>query len=408
MGKRRPRQRRQVSTSERRPTNVLSVADPAFAAFFAPFGPGSGPKGVSVDDYCALGLSALYRAVSLISGTLASLPLRSLREGDDGMPQRVGSIFDNPDGDEGQTPYEWRETLFVHRLLHGNAFGLKVFNDGGSLVRLPLVHPASVAVEAPTPEDHREGKLPVGGKWFRLTLADGKAVRYDSRDIWHVPGVSLDGVQGLSIIDIARMSLGTSISGDKAAANLFDKGALISGLVTPEDDLEEGDVQRIRQELDRTTGGYENAGKLAIVNRRLKLQPWAMSAADAQFLQSRQFQIEEIARWTGVPPHLLMQTEKQTSWGTGVEEQNRALGRTVLNPYAVGFEQRASRLLQRPRWVEFDFAGLERPSPDKEIELLIAQVSAGLLTINEARAIRNMPPLPAQQKEGVKDEEPAN
>jgi HK97 family phage portal protein len=121
-----------------------------------------------------------------------------------------------------------------------------------------------------------------------------------------------------------------------------------------------------------------------------------MTAADAQFLQSRQFSIEEIARWTGVPPHLLMQTDKQTSWGTGVDEQNRGLAKFVLGHWAQRFEQRASRLLARPRWCEFEFAGLERPNFATEIDLLIKQVAAGILTVDEAREIRNLPPLPKQ------------
>jgi HK97 family phage portal protein len=119
-----------------------------------------------------------------------------------------------------------------------------------------------------------------------------------------------------------------------------------------------------------------------------------MSSVDAQFLESRQFSIEEISRWFGVPPHMLMQTDKQTSWGTGVEEQHRALGRTVLSPWAQRFEQRCSRLLPQPRFVEFDFAGLERPSPKDEIELLMKQTGGKpILTVNEARAIRNLPPV---------------
>jgi HK97 family phage portal protein len=124
-----------------------------------------------------------------------------------------------------------------------------------------------------------------------------------------------------------------------------------------------------------------------------------MTNSDAQFLQSRQFQIEEISRWTGVPPHLLMQTDKQTSWGTGVDEQNRAMGRTVLAPWASRLEQRASRLLAKPRWVEFDFSGLERPSPKDEVALIISEIGAGLLTVDEGRALRNRPPLP--QTEGL-------
>jgi HK97 family phage portal protein len=174
---------------------------------------------------------------------------------------------------------------------------------------------------------------------------------------------------------------------------MFGNGALISGLVSTEEDVDEDEAKDIKKGLDRKVGGWENAGEVAFVNRKLRFTPWTMSAQDAQFLQSRQFQIEEIARWTGVPPHLLMQTEKQTSWGTGVAEQNRGLGRFTLLGWTMRFEQRLSRLLARPRFAEFDFAGLERPTPEDEIKLLIEQVKAGLLTVNEARKIRNLPPI---------------
>ncbi|WP_433368387.1 phage portal protein [Actinoplanes sp. CA-142083] len=378
---------------KREPKALVSISDPAAAGYFIPGGLVDF-AGVAVGERSALGLSAFYRAGSLISGTLASLPLRSLREDADGTPQKVASIFDDPDGPDGQTVFEWLETLFLHLFVHGRSYAIKVRTQAGALVRLPLVHPLCVVPEEPTLDDYRTGNLPLGGKWFNLTLDNGDLVRWDANDIWEIPGQTTDGFSCFSLVNLARNSLGTAIAGDRAAAVMFGQGALISGLVTPEDDLEPDEVKKLRRELDTSVSGYENAGKLAIVNRRLNFTPWTMTAVDAQFLQSRQFQIEEISRWTGVPPHLLMQTEKQTSWGTGVEEQNRALGRTVLNPYGTRFEQRASRLLARPRWVEFDFAGLERPSPDREIELLIAQVDAKILTVNEARAIRNLPPLP--------------
>ena len=371
----------------------MSISDPAVAAYFTPGGLVN-LAGVTVGETSALGLSGFYRALSLISGTLASLPFRSYT-GDDKDRKIVPSVFDNPDGDEGQTPYEWKESAFLHLLLHGNAFALKLRTEAGSLARLPLVHPLSVCIEDPTAEEYRSGKLPVGRKWFKVTLNDGTQPRLDANDIWHVPGLSVDGIRGVSLLTYARLSLGTAIAGDRAAARLFGQGALISGMVTPtDDDLETDDVKEIRRTLDNSVQGHENAGKIAILSRKLNFTPWTMTAADAQFLQSRQFSIEEIARWTGVPPHLLMQTEKQTSWGTGVDEQNRGLSKFVLGHWAQRFEQRASRLLARPRWCEFDFAGLERPNFATEIDLLIKQVQAGLLTVNEARAIRNLPPLP--------------
>jgi HK97 family phage portal protein len=327
----------------------------------------------------------------------------------------VPSIFDDPDGPDQQTVYEWKESVFLHLLLHGRAGALKVRNEAGGLVRLPLVHPLAFQVVQPTVDEFQSGKLPAGGVWFEVSLNDGERVRLDADDFWYVPGPSLGYQVGISLLAYARQSLGTAIAGDKAAAKTFSSGALISGLATPSDegfDLTE-DIPQIRQELNRSVLGHENAGTIALVNRRLQFTPWTMTAQQAQFLESRQFQIEEISRWTGVPPHLLMQTDKQTSWGTGVDEQNRGLSKFVLGHWAQRFEQRASRLLARPRWCEFDFAGLERPNFAVEIDLLIKQVAAGILTLNEAREIRNLPPLPdsppdveKSDDEGAGDEPP--
>ena len=368
----------------------LSIGDPAIAGYFQIGNPNY--SGATVGEGSAVALSAVYRAISLIAGTLASLPLRSLRDTGDGMRQRVTSILDNPGGPDGATGYEWKETVLWHLLLHGDAFLFHAFNGAGGLAALLPVHPLAVSVSWPTPDETR---LPVGGKWFDVTYADGTRQRLDAEGMTQIPGPSIDGLRGLSPIAVARNSLGTAIAADRAAARMFNSGATISGLCTPEDDLEPDEAKDIKASLDKSATGWENAGGIAVVNRRLKFQPWTMSAVDAQFLESRQFQIEEIARWFGVPPHLLMQTDKQTSWGTGVEEQNRAMGRNVLGPWTKRIEERLSRLLPSPRFVEFDFAALERPAPQVEIDLLIKQVEAGLLTVDEARAIRNLPPLTA-------------
>jgi HK97 family phage portal protein len=351
--------------------------------------------GVQVSENTALGNSALFRGVSLISGTLAGLPLNSWTgKGTD--RKKVPSVFDDPDGPDGQTVFEWKETAFVHLVLHGKCGALKVRNAAGGLVRLALVHPLAFYTEFPTIAEFQSGNLPRGGIWFVVRLNDGTQQRMDADDFWYVPAMTTDGIVGRGILNTARASVATTLAGDKAAAKAFSSGALISGLATPSDDTEDitDDVPEIRRQLNNSIGGVDNAGAIAIVNKRLTFTPWTMTAQQAQFLESRQFQIEEIARWTGVPPHLLMQTDKQTSWGTGVDEQNRGLSKFVLGQWAQRFEQRASRLLAMPRWVEFDFAGLERPNFAVEIDLLIKQVQAGLLTLNEARAVRNLPPLP--------------
>lgn len=371
---------------------TLSVSDPLLAGWFNVGG--ANYSGVNVGEHTALGLSSLYRAVNLIAGTLASLPFRSYRDGSEGR-EVVPSVFDDPDGPDGQTLYEWKETLFLHLLLHARAGALKIRNEAGSVVRLPLVHPYAFQVCQPTPDDYRIGKLPVGGVWFDVNMTDGTRTRYDAEDFWYVPGMSLSGQEGLGLLTLARQSLGTTVAADRAAAKAFNSGALISGIVSPQDETEDFESTEIKRQLDQNVAGYENAGGIAVINRRLNFQPWTMTAKDAQFLEGRQFQIEEVSRWTGVPPHLLMQTDKQTSWGTGVDEQNRGLSKFVLGHWANRVEQRASRLLARPRWTEFDFAGLERPNFATEVALLMQQTGGKpILTVNEARAIRNLPPVP--------------
>lgn len=365
------------------------MTDPLLAQFF-----NVGPvnlTGVAVNETSALGLSAVWRATSLISQTIASLPLRSLRELDDGTRKRTPSFLDDPGTADGMTQFEWTETVLLYLLLHGAAPLMHIYNGGGALAGLLPVHPLAVT---PQWELDSNGRM-TGRKVFQVSLIDGTLVTLTQDQMTYIPGLSLDGLRGASVITMARNSLGTAIAGDRAAARMFGNGAMIAGLVTPEDDITEGEAKEIKAGLDAKIAGVDNAAQIAVINRKLKFQPWTFSAADSQFLESRAFSVEEVARWFGVPPHLLMSLEKTTSWGTGVAEQNRGLARTVLTPWCNRIEQRLSRLLRGQAFVEFDLTGLERGNPEGEIGLLIQQVQAGLLTVNEARAVRNLPPLPA-------------
>lgn len=360
----------------------ISISDPAIAAYF---GVAPGYAGVSITESTAVTLSAVWRSVSLISGTIAGLPMRTIREVD-GVKTRVSSFLDNPGGPDGPTAFEWKETVLVHLLLHGNAFLAHVFNGAGAIAALVPVHPSCVSIEY-------SANVP-GLKIFTATLADGTRRQFDGNTMTHIPGLSTDGLRGLSPISVARNSLGTSVAADRSAAKMFSDGALISGVITPEDDLTEDEAKAIKAGLDSRVAGWENASSIAVINRKLKFSPFSMSAEDAQFLESRAFQVQEVARWFGVPANLLMDPGAVSTWGTGVEIQNRGLARYTLAGYTSRIEERLSRLLPAPRKVEFDYAGLLQPAPEQEIPLLIQQVESGLLTLNEARALRNLPPVP--------------
>jgi HK97 family phage portal protein len=371
--------------AEREPKALTSISDPTVAFLF-----GLRPSlaGVTVSESTALALSAVWRAVELISTTIAGLPLDSLRRVDANTVQPVSSFLDNPAGPNAQTKFEWLENVVAVLLLQGRILLVYRHNGAGVLVGLTPIHPNAYT------------KLPrTAGepKRFTVTHIDGRQRTYTQGvTCMELLGKSLDGGEtGCSVLTYARNSLGTAIAGDNAAASMFRDGALFSGLVTPkdEDSIDPDDVETIKAELREHTAGIEHAGGLVFVNKRLEFDAWTMSAQDAQFLESRQFEVEEIARWFGVPPHLLMQTEKQTSWGTGVTEQNRGLGRYTLSGWTSRIEQRLSLLIGPTRYARFDFAGLERPTPEDEIKLLIEQVNAGVITPNEARAARHLPPV---------------
>ena len=360
---------------------TYSISDPILAEFLGVGQPNF--SGVIVGEQSALGISAVYRAVALISGTIAGLPLRTLRDVGD-TRTRVSSFLDNPGGPNGPTPFEWMETILLHGLLHGDIFLMHVFNGAGSVAALVPLHPLCVTVQW--------ANVP-GGKLFTATLVDGTRHTFDSTTLTHIPFMSLDGLRGLSPIGVARNSLGTAIAGDRSAAKMFSTGALFSGMVTPEEDVTEEEAKTIKASLNAKVSGWENAGEIAVINRKLKFTPWTMSMEDAQFLQSRQFQVQEIARWFGVPANLLMDPGAVSTWGTGVEIQNRGLARYTLASWTSRIEQRLSRLLPAPRFVEFDYAGLLQPSPELEIPLLLQQVSGGVMTVNEFRRMRGMDPI---------------
>ena len=358
----------------------LSIADPNLITLF-----GASPSltGVSVSETSALGLSAVFRAVSLIAGGIATLPLRTVQDRD-GITERVPSWLDNPAG--GLTRFELVETTLLHLLLHGNAFLAHIYGGAGQLGGLSPIHPQAVGIDVDK----------AGTKTYRVTLSDNTTRLFTDQTMTHVKGLSTDGVRGLSPLTLARSgAFGTAIAADRSAARLFGNGALMSAIVTPEEDMSPEEAETIKESLSRRVSGEANAGEIAVINRRLKISPWSLSNEDAQWLQSREFQVEEIARIYGVPATLIGLSDKQSSWGTGIAEMHRAMAQWTFKPWTSRIEARLTPLLPG-RKAEFDYRGLLAPDPATEIKLLIDQVAAGLLSNSEARAILNRAPLPQE------------
>ncbi len=369
---------------KKRTDPTFSIGDPALAAFL---GLGlSSSAGVPVTEHSSLGLTAVYRAVSLIAGTIAALPMKAFRTLPDGERERVSSFLDTPGGPGGMTAFAWKELLMVHLLLHGNFYGLNMYNGAGALIGLQPIHPKLVSVKA--------DPMAPGGKLFTVPTTSGGRRDLTTADVTHIMALGTDGLQGLSPLELARNALGSAIAADNSAARMFSNGLLLGGIVTTDETLDEEQAEQLKSGLKAKLSGSNNAGDIAVVTANVKFQPWTMSAKDAQFFESRAYQVEEVSRIYGVPPHLLGQLEKQTSWGTGVSEQNLALSRYTLMPWTSRVEEQLSLLLPRPRFVEFDFAGLLAPTPTEVTNNLIAEVAGGLMTPNEARRLQNRPPLP--------------
>jgi len=352
---------------------------------FPAFGIEDNGTGQTVSESSATAISAVWRSCNLIAGSIGTLPLRTLVTHADGTRARSASFLDDPGRVTGLTPMAWKELALWHLLLNGDAFGQHIYGGAGQLVGINWVHPMHVEVTL-------DARAP-GGRRFKVQVPGAAALHLDGDTMTQIMGPSCDGVRGMSVISVARTSLGTALAGDRGAAAAFATGATVAGLVTPEEDLDPDETDELRDQLNSRTTGAPNAGAIAVVNRRLKFQPWTLSAADRQFLESRMFQVEEVSRWFGVPPHLLSQTDKQTSWGSGVAEQNRGLSRYTLAPWTTRIEEALDRLVTRTRTVEFDYTAFLAPDPETEITLLLAQVNGGVISPNEFRRIRNMPPI---------------
>ena len=342
-----------------------------------------------VTEASAMGIPAFSRGVELIAGTIAGLPLKTYA-GEGASRRRVTSLLDDPTGPYDMTPFNWVEMQVMHLVCYREAYLLHIRNKAGAAVGYFPVHPDNVT---------KVEWLANGSKRFHVKNGTETKVYGTPEDptnegaIRQVLGPTMSGLRGTSLFQTHRRIFQIAIAAEKASAKTFT-GALVSGLISMDgdEDVEEEEAQAIMEKLNQRIAGTDNAGRLAFINRHLKMTSWQMSNLDAQFAESRAFQIEEFARMLGLPPHLLAQTEKQTSWGTGVAEQNVGLARYTLMGYTSRLEAAYRKDLPGKEFAEFDYKGLLQGTPKDEIDLLLSQVAGGLLDANEARAILNLPP----------------
>lgn len=347
-----------------------------------------GPKsaaGVNVTEQGSLGMMAVWRSVNLIAGTSASLPLHAYRKDDDvrvklASRSPAARLLDEPHPD--MTPFEFWETVYAHIALWGNAYLRKLKNRNGQLVELWPIHPGRV----------RAGRESEGGT--KVYAVDGGEDEHTDETILHIPGFGYDGICGVSPIRAARQGLGLALAAEEFGARLFGSGSLATGILQTDQRLESGQADALKARWKQKAAGLANAHEAIVLDSGAKFQQLSIPPEDAQFIESRKFQIDEVARMFGIPPHMLAQVEKSTSWGTGIEEQSLGFVRYTLRSWLTRVEQRVTKLLKpEPVYARYAVEGLLRGDSTKRAAFYREMWGIGAYSTNDIRRLEDEPPV---------------
>lgn len=343
--------------------------------------------GVPVSERSSLHTPAVWRAVALIAGVSAALPLHTYKTG---TKDRADSpLLDDPHPE--LTPLELWRLAYVHRVLWGNSYIQKVRAPSGQVKELWPIRPDRVDVKRVKPQDGDPG-----GKRFFVTDEWGVLHGLTSYEVMHIPGLGYDGLEGLSPVALAAQGISLAQAAEKGAARLFGRGNLMSGVLQTEQRLTAEQAKALKAGWQAKVGGIENAQQVAILDSGASFQPVTMPLKDSQFLESREFQITEIARMFGVPPFLLMATEKSTSWGTGLEQQAQGFVTWDLAPtWLAPTEQRITKELLPPgkEYAKYQLGGLLRGDSSSRATFYRAMRDTGVMSANDIRRLEDLPPI---------------
>jgi len=366
--------------SRDKPTNSVSMA-PMFY-----FG-GSG-AGKVVTPRTAVQLTTVYACVRVIAETVASLPLHVYHYTDAGSEKALDHplyflLHDQPNSE--MTSFILREAMMTHLLLWGNSFCQILRNGRGHVVGLYPLLPDRMNVDRDT-----SGML-----LYDYTTRDGKVVRLRQEDVLHIPGLGFDGVMGYSPIALEKNAIGLGMAAEEYGSKFFSNGATPSGVLTHPNTVK--NPAALRESWNAAYGGSANSGKVAILEESMKFERISMPNNEAQFLESRKFQVSEICRVYRVPPHLIADLEHATF--ANIEHQSISFGMHTIRPWLVRIEQSMNRALltdkeKRQVFVRFNMDGLLRGDYKSRMEGYAIGIQNGFLSPNDARSLENMNPIP--------------
>jgi HK97 family phage portal protein len=346
-------------------------------------------SGMRVSPDSALRLAAVYACVRILAETIASLPLVVYQRRPDGGKDRVTDhwlyrlMAKRPN--RFQNPFEWREMLQGHLALRGNAFNQIITNPRGEIIELMPIHPDRVKIEL----------LPSGEYRYRISDRSGTEVTLPRGEVWHLRGLSSDGLMGMSPIELARENLGTALAAQGYGARFFANDAKpTGGWIEFPGSFKDSEAKKVFRESYQQAQSGSNRGKVLVLENGMKFHEVGVTNKDAQFLELRKFQITDVARLFRVPPHMIADLDRATF--SNIEQQSLEFVMHTMTPWAERWEAsiQSELLLESDDIeIEFDFANLMRGDASSRSSYYQSGIQNGWLTRNEARIAENLNPI---------------
>ncbi len=362
------------------PINSLSGNNYSF--FF-----GSTSSGKVVNERTAIQTTAVYACVRVLAEAIAALPLHTYKYTDNGkekaLDHNLYHILHNEPNPE-MTSFVFRETLMGHLLLYGNAYAQIIRDGRGKVIALYPLLPDKMIVD-------RTEK----GNLIYQYNKEGLIFQLRSEEVLHIPGLGFDGLVGYSPIAMAKNAIGMAIATEEYGAKFFSNGANPGGVLEHPGVVK--DPARIRESWNSVYQGSGNAHKVAVLEEGMKFQSIGIPPEQAQFLETRKFQLNEIARIFRVPPHMIGDLEKSSF--SNIEQQSLEFVMYTLDPWVVRWEQAINRALlstleKKEYFIKFNVNGLLRGDYQSRMAGYAVARQNGWLSADDIRELEDMNKLP--------------
>lgn len=374
---------------------VDKAADAGYSFLF-----GRTTSGKPVNERTAMQTTAVYACVRILAEAVASLPLHVYEYQDDGGKKLVHDhplyylLHDEPNPE--MTSFVFRETLMSHLLIWGNAYAQIIRDGAGRVLGLYPLLPDKMDVQ-------RDDRGNIYYVYSRNSdenpmFKEYGDIRLKAEDVLHIPGLGFDGLIGYSPIAMAKNAVGMTLACEEYGASFFANGANPGGVLEHPGVLK--DPSKVRESWNSVYRGVNNAHKIAVLEEGMKYQQIGIPPEEAQFLETRKFQINEIARLYRIPPHMIGDLDKSSF--SNIEQQSLEFVKYTLDPWVIRWEQSLQRSLLLPGekgkyFIKLNVDGLLRGDYQSRMNGYAVGRQNGWFSANDIREMENMNPIPDEQ-----------